>query len=421
MEGIGALGKRMREAGFTQVELADAINTHLRADGHEGTVSDRTVRNWLTGKTRWPHERQRAALEAVFNCPVTELGFIPRRVSLPHAPSEDSVRRRRFIATSAAAALAATNTPVFASQKRFGMSDVERLQTKFAALIATDFRYGGRRTIETQAVELAEEALTIQNHGTATQRVRGALYGCAASFTSSAMWAAIDGRRFDAAQRHFHRASSLAAMSNDSTIQFRIWSHAGSLYRHMNRPADALAANDVARSLPITRRDSMFACLGHARQAAIHGMTNDSHAVQQTLGHAQDAFERADTTELRPVWMTAVCDRAELETLALSAHLSLGDFEKSEAHAHRSLSLLRPAMQRDRGIVTARLALAQLGQGELESAVNSAVSIPGDIARHPRVGILLREFGELLHVAAPSSQPARSWDEHARESQKGIS
>ncbi|MEJ8648566.1 hypothetical protein WKI65_10835 [Streptomyces sp. MS1.AVA.3] len=87
----------------------------------------------------------------------------------------------------------------------------------------------------------------------------------AAAFTSSAMWAAIDGRRFDAARHHHERAASLAAMSGDQTIQFRIWSHAGSLYRHMGRPWDALAANDVARALPVTRRDPLFAALGHAR------------------------------------------------------------------------------------------------------------------------------------------------------------
>jgi hypothetical protein len=51
----------------------------------------------------------------------------------------------------------------------------------------------------------------------------------AAAFTSSAVWAAIDGRRFDAAQDHHRRASDLAAMSGDLTIAFRIWSHAGSL------------------------------------------------------------------------------------------------------------------------------------------------------------------------------------------------
>lgn len=276
MEGNQILKARMAESGFTQAELAEAVNADLRAAGYEGTVSDRTVRNWLTGKTRWPHHRQRAALEAVFKCPVAELGFAPRGGdSSGTAPPEDPVHRRRFVSASAGIALTAT-APAYGAQPRVGASDVQRLLAKFAVVIASDHRYGGKLTIETQASGLAGEAMALQARGTASQRVRGALYGCAASFTSSAMWAAIDGRRFDAAQRHFDRASSLAAMSGDTTIPFRIWSHAGSLYRHMVRPADALAANDVARRLPIARRDPLFASLGHARHAAIHGLTGDA-------------------------------------------------------------------------------------------------------------------------------------------------
>lgn len=215
VEGNQILKARMAESGFTQAELAETVNADLRAAGYEGTVSDRTVRNWLTGKSRWPHHRQRAALEAVFKCPVTELGFAPRggdssRTASPEAP----VHRRRFVSASAGVALSST-APAYGAQPCVGASDVQRLLAKFAVVIASDHRYGGKLTIETQAAGLAGEAMALQARGTASQRVRGALYGCAASFTSSAMWAAIDGRRFDAAQRHFDRASSFAAMSGD--------------------------------------------------------------------------------------------------------------------------------------------------------------------------------------------------------------
>ncbi|WP_241561762.1 MULTISPECIES: helix-turn-helix domain-containing protein [unclassified Streptomyces] len=424
MEGNEILREKMAESGLTQSELAEAVNADLRTAGYEGTVSDRTVRTWLTGKSRWPHRRQRAALEAVFHCPITELGFIPRQgpdTARP-APSEDPVFRRRFISASTGIALTAVaGGPAHASARRVGTSDVERLHSKFAVLVASDHRYGGKLTIETQASALAGEALALQARGTASQRVRGALYGCAASFTSSAMWAATDGRRFDAAQRHFSRAASLAAMSGDPTIQFRIWSHAGSLYRHMARPSDALAANDVARGLSITRRDPMFASLGHARQAAILGLTGDSRAVRQVLDHAQTALERSRPGEQRPLWLNAFYDQAELDNLALTACLALGNYEGAEAHAHRSLSLLRPDMLRTRAITTARLAHAQLGQGDLEPAVATAMSIPTDPAgQHPRVAILLDGFGSTLRVIAPASTATRTWDQYAHDSRRNA-
>jgi tetratricopeptide (TPR) repeat protein len=298
---------------------------------------------------------------------------------------------------------------------------VQRLLAKFALVVADDHRYGGKLTIEAQAAALAGEALALQARGTASQRVRAALYGCAASFTSSAMWAAIDGRRFDTAQRHFDRASSLAFLSEDSTIQFRIWSHAGSMYRHMSRPVDALAANDVARRLPIARRDPLFASLGHARHAAIHGLTGETRAVRQALGHAQQSLEQADPDEQRPVWINAFYDQAELENLAVAACLALGDYEGAEARAHRSLALLRPEMLRTRAITTARLARAQLGQGDLEPAVSTAMSIPADhTGHHPRVTGMLQGFGSALRLIAPSSPHTRTWDQYIHDSRRNA-
>lgn len=101
-----------------------------------------------------------------------------------------------------------------------------------------------------------------------------------------------DGRRYDDAKGHMREAQALAEMSGDQAIKFRIWSHAGTMYRHMGRPAHAFAANDVARKPHITRRDPMFASLGLARQAAIQGAAQDHTATR--LAHAQLAQGAAD-------------------------------------------------------------------------------------------------------------------------------
>jgi tetratricopeptide (TPR) repeat protein len=318
------------------------------------------------------------------------------------------VRRRTFM-TSATGTATAAVVPELAVPGRVGQSDVARLQAKFAAVIDQDHKYGGLVSIETRAAALAGEALSMLQRGSVSQRVRNSLYASAASFTSSALWAAIDGRRFNAAQRYFDRASSLAAMSGDITIQFRIWSHAGSLYRHLGRPIDALAANDVARGLPIIRRDPMFASLGHARHAAILGLTHDGVAVERAIGQAQAAYSRADPAEHRPAWMTAFFGQAEIESLALTAHLSLGRYEQAEAHAHRCIRLLPPHMLRSRAIAMTRLAHAQLGQGDLEPAVATATRTR---TTHPRVTRMLEEFGTRLHAMAPHSEAAKTWDEH---------
>jgi hypothetical protein len=412
-----ALEAWMHEHGFSSNALAAAVNQAIadltgRLGGHDGS----SVRDWKAGRVRWPKSATRAALEQVTGLPATGLGFVPRSRTSPASvpPQEDPMKRRSFVTGVTATALA-TTAPANSAPRRIGMSDVDRLQQRFAALIASDHRHGGRLGIEQKATVLADSALNLQESGSASQRVRSYLYGCAAAFRSSAMWAAIDGRRFDDARVHMREAQALAEMAGDPAIKFRIWSHAGTMYRHMGRPTQALSANSVARGLHITRRDPMFASLGLAREMAIHGTARDRVSLQRAHDEAQSAMDRADRAEYRPMWLNAFYDQAELDSLALSAYLSLGAYDKAEYHAYRCLAGLRPHMRRSKAITTTRLARAQLEQGALETATATAMSVPTDAAvQHARVAHMLRDFGARLTEVAPRSTAAATWSDYAR-------
>lgn len=414
----------MGEHGYSSNSLAEAVNRALeRLTGRTGGLDGSSVRDWKAGRVRWPKSATRRALEDVSGLPATALGFVPRgrTPSAPAAPQEDPDMKRRTLAGGIAAAVAAAAAPGAAAPRRIGMSDVDRLQRRFAEIIASDHRHGGQLGIEQRAAELADEALNLQNAGSATQRVRSNLYACAASFRSSAMWAAIDGRRYADAKAHMREAQALAEMSGDQAIKFRIWSHAGAMYRHMGRPADAFAANDVARNLHITRRDPMFASLGLARQTAIHGAAQDRTGTRRAFDQAQDAIQRANPDDYRPVWLLAFYDQAELHSLALSAHLALGDYPTAEYHAHRCLATLRPHMRRSHAITTTRLAHAQLAQGDLESATANAMQVPADAAmQHARVSRMLQEFGAALRATAPRSSSVQTWTAHTRDDWKAT-
>ncbi|MFJ4617576.1 XRE family transcriptional regulator [Streptomyces sp. NPDC088812] len=407
----------MTEHGYSSNSFAEAVNRAIeRLTGRPGGLDGSSVRAWKAGRVTWPKSAARTALEDVTGLPAVALGFVPRsRPSSTPAPpqQEDPDMKRRTLVGSIAAAAAAAAAPGTASPRRIGMSDVNRLNKRFTEIIASDHRHGGQLGIEQRAAALADEALNLQNAGSATQRVRSSLYASAAAFRSSAMWAAIDGRRYDVAKAHMREAQALAEMSGDQAIKFRIWSHAGTMYRHMGRPADAFAANDVARNLHLTRRDPLFASLGLARQGAIHGAAQDPTGTRRAFEQAQDAMLRADPADYRPVWMFAFYDQAELDSLALSAHLALGDYSTAEYHAHRCLSTLRPHMIRSRAITTTRLAHAQLAQGAPDAATATAMEVPAEAAtQHPRVTRMLQEFGAALRATAPSSSTVQAWTEH---------
>ena len=83
------LAARVSELGFSQVELAEEINSVChRLTGQRGYATDRYVRQLLDGTTLWPRKAYRHSLEAIFRCSALELGFIPR-ASKPARTGED--------------------------------------------------------------------------------------------------------------------------------------------------------------------------------------------------------------------------------------------------------------------------------------------------------------------------------------------
>ncbi|MEU6878469.1 hypothetical protein [Streptomyces sp. NPDC046712] len=76
-------------------------------------------------------------------------------------------------------------------------------------------------------------------------------------------------------------------------------------------------------------------------------------------------------------------------------------------------------MHRSKAIATARVARAQLEQGDVEPAVATAMSVPADqAALHPRVVGMLRTFGTRLDAIAPNTAPAPTWTQYVRDTRR---
>ncbi|MFF3765728.1 hypothetical protein ACFYYR_16805 [Streptomyces sp. NPDC001922] len=403
------LRKRMDDWGLTQAELADRMNREVeQLTGGFGTFTERTVYNLLSGATAWPQAKTRRALMAVFGCTCEELGFRRPTPGAAETRPELRVKRRTFIVTTGAVAASG-------SLHRIGVSDLARLQREFDALVADDDRNGGGEALERRSLAFAQRAMDLQKTGSASERIRSGLYQLAAAFTSTAMWAAVDAHRPDQAQRHLERAVTLAGLSGDSAIQYRIWSHAAILALQRKRWPEASAAATVARSAAVVRREPAFASLIHARSAGINATTGDRTAALRSLAFAESAWERTRPDGGLPSWMEFY-DRAELDGLSTIAHLRMGNAAQAEAHAHRALSAIRPQLERNRVYYTAYLALAQLGQGDVELACDTAATA----LSHPsgRTSIVLAEFDATLARTCGDADSARRWREFRRDTER---
>lgn len=414
MEANRHLADALTEAGLTQTELAEAVNDYLRSLGRDGTVSDRTVRHWLTGKTRWPHPRQREALEAVFGRSAGELGFRPPAGRRSTTRKEDPVHRRNFL-TAATGATASAVPLVAARPHAVGTTDVIRLRSGLDALTALDASRGGHEALERAALAGATEALDLQKRA-ASQRIRQRLFSVAANYTASAAWSAVDARQSDRALTHLNRALYLAGMAKDPVAELRVWNSHAMLALHRGEFSQAVDAGQAAQATAITRRDPLFASLAHARTAVGHSSVGDRRGALRSLGHAEDALAHAGADEPRPSWV-AFYGSAELLAITAIVRDEIGDAAGAEAASHRALAAIPQQFRRNRALATLQLATAQLHQRDVDQACGTADRVFALMAGDPLPGRMRSYLGDFLRdliTLAPDSVTAREWEDRYR-------
>jgi hypothetical protein len=406
----------MVESGFSQRELAKAVNDALEEQGERPTVGERTVRTWLTGKTRWPHAAKRQALEAVFGRAVEDLGFVPPQPLAPPSEEEaDDVNRRRFwTAAGGAAVSVAALPPMPRRPTSVGTSDVLRARQGLDALTTLDQERGGHRALERAALAGARETLALQQSA-ASQRIRQRLFSVAAAYTSAAAWSCVDARQLDRAQEHLNEALRLAGMAKDPAAQMRVWNSTAILAHHRNDYGEAVAAAQAAQAISICRRDPLFGSLAHARAAVSHAYNDDRQTALRSLGYAHDALHKADS-QPRPGW-TSFYRPAELHALAAIVHDRLGAPADAEAASYRALTALPKQYRRNRAMAVAHLALAQLHQGEIDQGCATTADIFDLMDGHSlpgRLRVMLGDFHRDLLTIAPTATTARDWADRYR-------
>nr|WP_324617479.1 MULTISPECIES: XRE family transcriptional regulator [unclassified Streptomyces] len=378
-------------------------------------MSDRTVRYWLTGKTRWPHPRQREALEAVFGCTAEELGFAPPAGKRSSSRTEDPVHRRNFLAAATGTTAAVVPVVAAARPHSVGTTDVIRLRSGLDALTALDASRGGHEALERSALAGAAEALDLQRRA-ASQRIRRRLFSVAANYTASAAWSAVDARQSERALGHLNRALYLAGMAKDPVAELRVWNSHAMLALHRREFSQAVDAGQAAQATAVTRRDPLFASLAHARTAIGHSSAGDRRGALRSLGHAEEALTRASPQESRPSWV-AFYGPAELLAITAIVRDETGDPAGAEAASHRALAAIPQHYRRNRALATLQLALTQLHQRDVEQACATAekvfvlmrgTALPG------RMRSYLGDFYRDLITLAPGSRAAREWGDRYR-------
>ncbi|MFJ9654325.1 tetratricopeptide repeat protein [Streptomyces microflavus] len=418
------LARWMAEHGMTAPELADAVNEALgQLTGRTGSTSERSVFRWLSGKTRWPQERQRLALEAVTGQRIAHLGFVPRgKPSENAAQTEEGsdVHRRQFLGAAASTAAAAIPIapPVSARPLHVGTADVIRLRQGIERLVALDDERGGQG-LESVAVAGAAEALDLQSQS-ATQRVRQRLFALATDYTAQAAWSRIDAGQLDGVEAHLERALTLAGLAQDSERAMQVWNLRAMLARQRQNYPEAVASAQAAQVTAVARRSPLHASLAHARTAVCLAHSGQARPALRHLARAEDALEKADLEQPRASWLVFY-GPAELHSLTAIVRDKIGHPAEAEAASHQALAALAPSYRRNRAHTTARLALAQLHQGDIEQACETSgqvFTIMADTSLPGRMRQLIGDFQRDLIARAPAAV-AHEWIDQYRTEWSG--
>lgn len=408
------LAAALAESQLGQAELARRVNAEIEAlTGQVGHVTDRDVRRWLTGETRWPQAKQRLCIEKVLGRSAIDLGFVSRSKNAVQAPPEDPVHRRAFITAATGTAVAAT---AGASRSRLGQNDVRRFHAEHAEIIAQDQELGGAQEVENHAVELAMRIKSSLAGGAATSTwVRTKLYALASGVTCSAAFAAIDAQARARARGHLDSAVTFAGLSGDSETQYQVWNHLAMVAGQRGDYAEGSAAADAAKSLSIAKKDSLYASLAHMRSACAHAGSRDKSTALRALTAAERTFGRHAAVE-RPPWIEFY-DEAELDGLTSIVWLRLGEPDRAEYHLHRALGAIRPDRIRNRTLYTAYLSLAQARQGDLALACRTgdrAAELLAKVRGSKRTTETLTNVRKLV-VSSGSREPSLlDWTERAQ-------
>lgn len=415
----------MSEQGMSVRELADAVNDAIgQLTGRPGATSERTVYRWLSGQNRWPQARQRKALENVTKLSAVRLGFVPRGKQHDHdpvRPEEGSdVERRRFLGAAASTAAATISLTPNASARpsRVGTADVIRLRAGIERLVALDDERGGHG-LEHVALAGAAEALGLQERA-ATQRVRQRLFALATDYTAQAAWSRIDAGQLDGVEARLERALTLAGLAQDSERSMQVWNLRAMLARQRRHHHEAVAAAEAGLATAVARRSPVHASLAHARTAVCLAHSGQARPALRHLARAEDKLTKADLQQPRASWLVFY-GPAELHSLTAIVHDVVGRPAEAEAASHHALAELGPAYRRNRAHTLARLALAQLHQGDIEQAcTTSAVvfDVMAGTALPGRLRQLLGDFQRDLLARAPRAM-AHAWTDRYRTQWSG--
>ena len=234
-----------------------------------------------------------------------------------------------------------------------------------------------------------------------------------AEFHCDVGWAAYDSGEQEQAIDHFRSALRFAHAAGSRMLRGRIlaaMSHQAIYLGHVRQAIDfAEAARAATRRLATPRAIAMLA----AMEACAYAAAGDARRSEHALGDAEAALTSIDHGEPEPDWLDF--DEGGYWGHAARACRDLGQLQKAEQYAEKSVGLCLAEHSRTRAQRNAIQATAHLRMKEVDAAAAAGLQVVND-AWNLHSGHVFGEVAQLIAAITPFGAPeARELVEQGRE------
>jgi len=309
-----------------------------------------------------------------------------------HAEEDESVKRRKFLGSTAAVMFGTavlgqdggqwlagpTQAP---APSRVGLSDVRQIEASTKALRGLDYQYGGGACRDAVVAQLswAQRMLDAQVADT----VRHRLFTAVADLHNLAGWTSFDIDLIDSARSHFLKALNLAKQVGNSSLMANVLYRMGRVYLEREAPDDALKLFQLGQIAAQESGAEIAVAVLCANEAWAYAMMGLPEQTQKMLGRAQDEFARADLTHTES-WAKFFTEN-DVMAMTGAVHFALSRAPEGNQPIDRArhVRLAIPNFQRAVENYTSDMARSQLFN---MSSLAAAHLMEGDVNHGVRLG-----------------------------------
>lgn len=306
-----------------------------------------------------------------------------------HAEEDESVKRRKFLANTAAVMFGAA---VFGQDQgpwlpspaqtpapgRVGLSDVRQIEASTKALRGLDYQYGGGACRDAVMAQLSWAQRMLE--ASCVDTVRPRLYTAVADLHNLAGWTSFDIDLVDSARYHFLRALELAKNAQNSSLLANVLYRMGRIYLEKDAPDDALKLFQLGQIAAQDSGSEIAVAVLCANEAWAYAKMGNPEQTHKMIKRAQDEFARADLGRT-PIWAKFFTE-TDVHAMTGTVFFSLGQAcsaeRKPEAGKHTRYAIphLQQAiegygmdMARSHAFNASMLAAAHIYDGDVSHGV----------------------------------------------------